>query len=281
MTALFYPPKFEGIANAKLTFSRTNTSTLQNTYTDEDLTVAHDNPVQADINGVFPPIYLDPTLPSYRVKYTTAAGVLIYQVDDYPSNQGVQQSMRLESADPTILLYDTDGTTNHRKYFIRVQGNQLLFQELNDAESVATTVFTCTNGIINLANGATVGGVAVSNYQSGTASLTYTGFTTAPTEDAPYTIHGGSLVVLKLVGVTATSNAASMTFTIPEAIRPISLTRTVLCRVIDNGGTASIGTASIAASGVVTFGLGAAGGAFTASGTKSLLDGHLVYLRTP
>ena len=66
------------IAGAKLTFSATGSSTLQNTYSDIGLTTPNANPVIADGNGVFSKIYLDPGLPNYRVKLTTSADVLLY-----------------------------------------------------------------------------------------------------------------------------------------------------------------------------------------------------------
>src|SRR5688572_27490198 len=137
MTSLYYPPKFDsGLAGAKLTFSITGTSTLQNVYTNEALTIAHSNPVVADANGVFAPIYLDPTLPSYRVKFTTAADVTIYQVDNVPSNQNVQQSMRLEATAPSLTFYDTDGTVNQRKFSLRCLSGGIELCAVNDAESV-------------------------------------------------------------------------------------------------------------------------------------------------
>src|SRR5690348_16623478 len=105
MTSLYYPPKFSsGLAGSKLYFYVTGTTTPQATYTDEALLVPSSNPVVADASGVFAPIYLDPSLPSYRVKFTTSADVLIYQTDDVPSSQNKTTSLQLESADPVIRL---------------------------------------------------------------------------------------------------------------------------------------------------------------------------------
>lgn len=67
-------------AGAKLYFYATTTSTPQDTYTTSALNVAHANPVVADSAGVFPIIYLDPTL-TYKLTYTTSADVLIYTQD--------------------------------------------------------------------------------------------------------------------------------------------------------------------------------------------------------
>lgn len=72
---------------AKLYFYRTNTSTPQNTYQDAALSTPHENPVVADADGVFAPIFLDPNLPDYRVTLKTSANATVsgYPVDDIPS----------------------------------------------------------------------------------------------------------------------------------------------------------------------------------------------------
>lgn len=67
-------------AGAKYYFYATGTSTLQSVYTDSALTTPHANPVVADGTGTFAPIWLDPTK-TYRAKLTTAAGVLLEDVD--------------------------------------------------------------------------------------------------------------------------------------------------------------------------------------------------------
>lgn len=71
---------------AKANFYATTTVVPQDTYTTSALSVAHPNPVVADANGVFPAIYLDPSL-LYKLTLTTAADVLIYTVD--PCNDQV------------------------------------------------------------------------------------------------------------------------------------------------------------------------------------------------
>jgi hypothetical protein len=65
---------------AKAYFYTTLTTTPQDTYTTSALSVAHPNPVVADANGVFPAIYLNPSL-VYKLTLTTSADVLIYTVD--------------------------------------------------------------------------------------------------------------------------------------------------------------------------------------------------------
>lgn len=72
---------------AKLYFYQTNTSTPQPVYEDADLSTAFTQPVEADADGVFPPIYKDPNLPDYRVTLTDADDVIQpgYPIDDISS----------------------------------------------------------------------------------------------------------------------------------------------------------------------------------------------------
>ena len=71
------------LSGALLYFYSTGTTTPQAVYADVDLTTPHTNPVVADSAGNFPKIYLDSDAPAnYRVRLTTASGVLRYQEDD-------------------------------------------------------------------------------------------------------------------------------------------------------------------------------------------------------
>ena len=83
------------IAGAKLWFYITGTTNAQDTYSDPGLTSPHANPVVADGNGVFPPIFLDPSL-DYKVDLTNASDV---SFSGYPVND---IAMRGEAADIQI-----------------------------------------------------------------------------------------------------------------------------------------------------------------------------------
>lgn len=278
MTSLFQLPKVSGLANSKLTFTATGTTVPQDIYQDEGLTTPHTNPVVADINGIFAPIYLDPALPSYRVKYTTSADVLIYQSDGIPSNQNKTTSMRLESAFPELVFYDTDGTVDQRKVKIRVFGNAFQISALNDSESVATLLFESIAGVNNLRAGTTIGGAALPSSESGTFTATLTGCTTSPTGTVRYS-RSGNIVTLHIPAISGTSNTTAMTLTgLPSALQVGTTTQNAVVRVTDNG-TASFGTAAIAAPGsAISFGIGASGsGTFTGSGTKGVLSSIMTY----
>jgi hypothetical protein len=280
MTALFQLPKVVGLPGAKLTFSQTLTSTPQDTYQDESLDTAHANPVEADANGIFPPIYLDPTLPHYRVLYTTAADVLIYQVDDVPSNQNTQQSVRMESTNPFVFLYDTDGTSGSRKYRIRAAGAAFEVQAVNDAENVFTTILRYEAGVLY----SNETEVAVTSAGSFTGTLS--GMTAATTGTVQYR-KINNLVSLWLPAIiSGTSNAATMAMTgLPAALTP-SATVFTQCLVTDAGSASLDATAAVLSSNAITFSVAKTdsvadyvkyeSGGFTSSGTKGLQSGWCI-----
>jgi hypothetical protein len=234
----------------------------------------------ADASGVFAPIYLDPTLPSYRVKFTTSADVLIYQVDNVPSNQGVQQAVTLQSTNPYVTLYDTDGTTNQRKYKVYASGNVFKVSMLNDAESVETALITVTGGVVDLPSTLTIGTNAIAG---GSYTGTLTGFATPPTGTIYYA-KVGAIVSLFYPnagsGFSGTSNSTSMTITgMPATIRP-TRTQTVRCPAVGDN-SLSIGDgeeilAQIDTSGVITFLINGSTTGFTASGVKGTGSGGTI-----
>lgn len=69
------------LSGAKLYFYTTGTTTPQNTYSQADLDISHvnANPVLADADGLWPPIYLGTT--DYKVILKTSAGATIQTLD--------------------------------------------------------------------------------------------------------------------------------------------------------------------------------------------------------
>lgn len=65
---------------AKAYFYASGTSTPQAVYSDASLSTAYTQPVEADADGVLPPIYFQPL--NYRVTITTSAGVTIFPATD-------------------------------------------------------------------------------------------------------------------------------------------------------------------------------------------------------
>lgn len=247
------------LPGAKLHFSQTGTSTPQNTYQDIDLTTPHANPVIADANGVFPPIYLDASLPDYRVTLTDASDVQLFQIDDVPSGQDSGRGYRLASESPELIFEETDASANNKKWKIAVSSERFSISLLNDAESVETEVLAITRV-----------GTALDSFEaggSGTFQGTFTGFSDpAPVVTCKY-VRLGNLVHILVPDRVATSNATTFTMTgIPSAIRPGTDQSNTL-ELVDFG-TEFIGTAVIRTNGEVRFEKNGNPGGFTNSGEK-------------
>lgn len=93
MATLFQLPKAAPVSGgnsysgAKAYFYQSGTTTAITTYTTAALSVPHANPVVADANGVFAPIFIDEaTNPTYKLRLNTSSDVLIYEIDNLPAN---------------------------------------------------------------------------------------------------------------------------------------------------------------------------------------------------
>jgi hypothetical protein len=105
---LFADPRTnQRISLAQLSFFIANSNTPFPVYQDGALTIPYVQPIIADINGNFPPIYLDPTLQTseYKVQLADASANVLYAVDDifipYPI-----------TTDTPALQYASDGSHN-------------------------------------------------------------------------------------------------------------------------------------------------------------------------
>jgi hypothetical protein len=91
----------------KAFFYQPGTTTKQYTYTTSSLSVANSNPVQADSNGLFPAVFLDPTL-GYKI-------VIAPSTDSDPPSSPIftQDSFYLPGSkvfqNTELQVYDTDG----------------------------------------------------------------------------------------------------------------------------------------------------------------------------
>lgn len=293
MPALFTGPQFVALSalntplpGAKLTFTQTGTSTPQNVYQDLALTVPHANPVVGNGAGAFSKIYLDPSLPNYRVLLTDSSNVTQpgYPIDDYPSNQNTGQTFRLKSVAPELIFEETDAAANNQKWRLRVNSQLMTIDLLNDAESVATPIATFTRsgtGITSVNFAADVlqnNSKTVLSRDNTSAEVTLTGCTTSPTgfvDCQKIGVDNGSelVIISKDTGLlSGTSNTTAMTITgIPAGYRPKSGDSAFgFVYVLDNGvykgAKATLGT-----SGVMSFGLGIDGAdLFTAAGSKGI-----------
>ena len=111
-------------------------------------------------------------------------------------------------------------------------------------------------------------------YADATFTATVTGYASPPTGTARY-VKQGNMVVVFYPAISGTSNATTATITgAPSAIFPLR-TQDVWGFVTDNGTTQS-GRFSVDTGGVVTLKVGY-NTAFTASGTKGIPTGTIVY----
>lgn len=262
------------MAGAKLLFSATGSSTPQNTYTDILLTTPSANPVIADANGVFPVIYLDPSLPNYRVILKTSADVVLYTVDDVPSNQNTAQTFRLISTNPKLIFQETDAGAGQIKSQIQVSGGIIFWQLLNDAENLSSDILRVEHSALTIGDATFLG----RSIKAGTFPATLSGYAAPPALTVSYSIER-SLCTLRGVA-SAASNSTALSFSgVPAACQPATDT-IVPCMLLDNS-VAKGGWAKVEAStGIIRFGTGidnnAAG--FTAANLKGFNTGWvLVY----
>ena len=119
------------IRQARAYFYAGGTTTPIEVYRDYGLTTPHTNPLQADGNGIFPAVFLDEANNFYRVRVTTPAGVLLYDVDSIPiigpSGGGggpppapVDPDSVMKTGD-VILRWDTGLRTG----FVRINGRTI------------------------------------------------------------------------------------------------------------------------------------------------------------
>jgi hypothetical protein len=207
------------LPGAKLYFTQSGTSTAQNTYTDIALSVAHSNPVVADASGEFDPIYLDPSLPNYRVKLTTSADVQVFQIDDVPSNNNEGVSFRITGDAPELILEEEDASVNNGKWSVRANSETLVIAGLNDAETVRTALLSIardgeitvtTIGATNLTATSINGGPLSSGTWTPTVT-NGTNLTGTPTVSEGQYIRVGDVVTASVLFIVESSGANAST----------------------------------------------------------------------
>jgi hypothetical protein len=263
MSNLFYLPRIHSEPLAKLYFYQTGTSTPQNTYTDIDLQVAHTNPVVADADGFFDPIYLDPSLPNYRVIHTDANDVPLEPTrDDVPAaGSSESTAYRLKSTAPGLIFEETDAGAGAKKWRIRVAGEVFSISTGDDAEAVWTDAISIDRD----------GNVTYLG-SSGSFTGTQTGYASDLTPTIQWRRSGKRVTLSTEISSLGTSDQNGMTLAgIPAAIRPVQSLK-YITRLTDNG-VIVLGIAGVSTGGTITFGNGITDGTFTSSGQKGLPSG--------
>jgi hypothetical protein len=154
---LFYIPKAIPLdsngallSGAKANFFISGTTTRQDTFNAKTLNVAHPNPVVADGNGVFPPIYLDDTL-NYKLDLTDSTDVSLpgYPVDNLASNSGLVADLAsTANAKGASLIGIEDAAAN----FTATDVEAALAEILSDLASVANGLGGSLVGFEDAAN---------------------------------------------------------------------------------------------------------------------------------
>lgn len=130
MATLFQLPKAvpissgNGYSGAKAYFYQSGTTTPITTYTTAALTVPHANPVVADANGVFAPIFIDEsTNESYKLRLNTSSDVLIYEVDNIPAESGALPLGHLYNYGDNVTPGSTDMTSAFNTALAAIAGS--------------------------------------------------------------------------------------------------------------------------------------------------------------
>lgn len=151
MAILFSPPFYRAtdssnapISGAFLSFYQTQTSTPQPIWADVGLMIPLANPMPADAEGNFPPIWLDDRLPAYKVvaqipdsNDITQPGAILWTLDPYTDKgQGVTVAELAANVIPNSFLFDESD--------IRRYGASLTATDNSAALNAAANV--CNNG---------------------------------------------------------------------------------------------------------------------------------------
>lgn len=148
--------------------------------------------------------------------------------------------------------------TNGSDYGLKVQNSAASITGLQVLGTGVTQIYDTLDGINAVKNAAGI--------DSGTFVGTLTGCTTAPTATFNWTRVGGLVSIDCNAGVTATSNATTMTITgVPAAL--VSARGTNNTCLVENSGANVIGWANMGTSGQITFNMI---GNFTNTGTKGV-----------
>lgn len=283
MSNIFTLPVITRDPGDKLYFFQTGTTTPQNTYSDAGLTTPHDNPVEADAGGEFPVIYLNPSLPDYRVRLTDSSDVQVWQKDNIAATAAESTSYRIKSALPTLIIEETDASTDEGKWKIKSSGGVLTMSLLDDAEATETPFLTVTR------TGDTVDSVEIagdSSGESGSFTATLTGFSGTVTGTVNYQRTGDIVMLCAPSAISGTSNTTSLVLSgIPVALRPSSTAVGFVTCTINAGNSGRLSIASISSAGEITFEIyssitaSPSSSGFTNTGTKGLQAGwSLSYL---
>jgi hypothetical protein len=277
----FFIPQSDGTPYplAKLYTYAQGTTTPLETYTDVGFVTPHPNPVVADANGIFPPIYLNPANGFYlRVIAKDQDDVAIsgWDIDDIEIVQRtfddviVQDDLNVSGttvlagetsvtgpflhiarAAPNIILEETDASTHEKVWDVYLNAKTLSIRTRTDALGSGKDILVVTRGTGTALSSIAIGNATdlptitcngVTLFANGSFTATLSDMT-ATTTGTVYYVRVGKMITL-YVGVSnilGTSNDNSMVLTgIPSTMYPVNNSFTTLCHnVRDNSNTIS------------------------------------------
>lgn len=209
MSNLFYLPRVVYTPGAKLHFYATGSSTPQNTYQDSDLTTPHANPVVANSAGYFDPIYLDPSLPDYRVDLTDSADVQQsgYPLDDIPAaSAGVSAIFARKTSSTTKTSNTTLASDTQLQLLLPAAGKYEIdaFLWLDKAAGTGAGGFKFTFNYTGTTAGVVMGGFAHVN-----ATISAVGPSDLYVSNASFATLGADDLV-RLSGIADVSTAGTL-----------------------------------------------------------------------
>ena len=149
------------LANATYTFYVSGTTTLAPIYADALLAATLNNPVTADSSGVFPPIWLVPSI-NYRSVLATSGGSALEDVDPYPANY--QSALTLAEIAAGITTIDATYPVGHPKRHLAV---------LDGAtdDTTALTNWAKVGGVLTFPNAVALISAAIPLYSNTTVTF--------------------------------------------------------------------------------------------------------------
>lgn len=305
---------------AKMHTYRAGTTTNLATYTTATLGTPHANPVVADSNGIFPAIYVDPNSGyDLKVVLKDQADVPLYTEDNIPATQtdfttgtftgavSLEDTLSVAGNEVRVVLTESDGGTDEKKWDIDVSGEVLKVRTRTDADGAGKDILAVTrgtgtalasmvygnatdnpthtfNGTVTetavLGNGSTCYDTVVGSQKSvgavetGQFTCTWAGFSADPASTTiVYKRSGYHVTLLIPANNSGTSNATTFSFSgVPTGIRPTTYQYASIPRMQDNGSALTApALAVVQTNGSVSFFKDASEAAWTGSGSKGTL----------
>jgi len=212
----------------KLYFYETGTTTPLDTYSQSDLAAGHENlnPVVADANGLFGPIYLKPT-PDYKAVLTNSAGTTIWTADPL-----LTAAVSVITTEGDLIVGNSSNVAARLPIgaggkYLRSDGTTAAWSDLDLADATGDIPVT------SLPAGSIVQEVFASTNAYSTAA------TVMPIDDTIPTNAEGNQILTATINPTNTTNKVRIT-----ALAQVASGTTVALALFQNATAAAIATAA-------------------------------------